>query len=67
MTRLLKKAMNEVEKLPESEQDAVAALVLEELASEQRWTESFSKSQDALAKLAERALADHAAGRTKPL
>jgi hypothetical protein len=59
--------MSEVEKLPESEQDAVAALVLEELASEQRWTESFSKSQDALAKLAEKALADHAAGRTKPL
>ncbi|HEX4332286.1 MAG TPA: hypothetical protein VH040_09115 [Usitatibacter sp.] len=67
MTHLLKKAMSEVEKLPESEQDAVAALVLEELASEQRWTESFSKSQDALAKLAEKALADHAAGRTKPL
>ena len=67
MTRLLKKAMSEVEKLPESEQDAVAALVLEELASEQRWTESFSKSQDTLAKLAEQALADHAAGRTKPL
>ena len=67
MTRLLKKAMSEVEKLPESEQDAVAALVLEELASEQRWTGSFSKSQDALAKLAEKALADHSAGRTKPL
>jgi hypothetical protein len=67
MTHLLKKAMSEVEKLPESEQDAVATLVLEELASEQRWTESFSKSQDALAKLAEKALADHAAGRTKPL
>ncbi len=67
MTRLLKKAMSEVEKLPESEQDAVAALVLEELASEQRWTELFAKSQDKLAKLAEKALADHAAGRTKPL
>ena len=67
MTRLLKKAMSEVEKLPESEQDAVAALVLEELASEQRWTELFAKSQDKLAKLAEKALADHAAGRTRPL
>ncbi len=67
MTRLLKKAMSEVEKLPESEQDAVATLVLEELASEQRWTELFAKSQDKLAKLAEKALADHAAGRTKPL
>ena len=67
MTRLLKKAVREIEKLPESEQDAVAALVLEELASEQRWTELFAKSQDKLAKLAEQALADHAAGRTKPL
>ena len=67
MTHLLKKAMSEVEKLPESEQDAVAALVLEELASEQRWTELFAKSQDKLAKLGEKALADHAAGRTKPL
>ena len=67
MTRLLKKAVSEIEKLPESEQDAVAALVLEELASEQRWTELFAKSQDKLAKLAEQALADHAAGRTKPL
>jgi hypothetical protein len=67
MTHLLKKAMSEVEKLPESEQDAVAALVLEELASEKRWTELFEKSQDTLAKLAEQALADYAAGRTKPL
>lgn len=67
MTRLLKKAMTEIEKLPESEQDAVAALVLEELASEQRWSELFAKSQDKLAQLAQEALADHAAGRTKPL
>ena len=67
MTHLLKKAMSEVEKLPESEQDAVAALILEELASEKRWTELFEKSQDKLAKLAEQALADYAAGRTKPL
>lgn len=67
MTRLLKKAMTEIEKLPESEQDAVAALVLEELASEHRWSELFAKSQDKLAQLAQEALADHAAGRTKPL
>ena len=66
MTQLLEKALNEVSKLPASEQDAVAAIVLEELASEQRWSESFAKSQDLLAKLAEKALADHAAGRTKP-
>ena len=67
MTQLLEKALGEVAKLPESEQDAVAAMLLEELASEQRWSESFAKSQDLLAKLAEKALAEHAAGRTKPL
>jgi len=67
MTQLLEKALNEVAKLPAPEQDAVAAIVLEELASEHRWSDSFAKSQDLLAKLAEKALADHTAGRTKPL
>ena len=67
MTQLLEKALSEVAKLPASEQDAVAAIVLDELACEQRWTESFAKSQDVLARLAEEALSEHAAGRTKPL
>lgn len=67
MTQLLEKALSEVAKLPASEQDAVAALVLEELASERRWSSSFAKSQDLLAELADEALAEHAAGRTKPL
>ena len=66
MTRLLEQAFGEVAKLPASEQDALAAIVLEELASEKRWSESFGKSQDTLAKLAEEALAEHAAGRTEP-
>ncbi|MGQ0652431.1 MAG: hypothetical protein ACT4P4_09220 [Betaproteobacteria bacterium] len=67
MTKLLEKALEQVAKLPASEQDAMAAIVLEELASEQRWSESFAKSQDQLAKLAEEALAEYKAGRTKPL
>ncbi len=67
MTQLLEKVLNEVAKLPAFEQDAVAAILLEELASERRWSESFAKSQDSLAKLAEQALAEYAAGRTKPL
>jgi len=58
--------MREVAKLPPSEQDAVAAILLEELASEQRWADSFAKSQDQLAKLAEEALSEYNAGRTKP-
>lgn len=67
MTKLLDKALSEVAKLPASEQDAVAALVLEELASEKRWSLSFAKSQDLLAKLAEEALQEYASGQTKPL
>ena len=67
MTQFLEKALSEVAKLSASEQDAMAAILLDELASEQRWTESLAKSQDVLARLAEEALAEHAAGRTKPL
>ena len=67
MTKLLEKALEEVAKLPASEQDAVAAILLEELASGQRWAASFAKSQDRLAKLAEQAIAEYTAGRTKPL
>ena len=67
MTKLLEKALNEVGKLPAAEQDALAAILLEELASEQRWAKSFGKSQKQLAKLAEEALAEYNAGRTKPL
>ncbi len=67
MTQLLEQAISEVAKLPASEQDVVAALVIEELASERRWSSSFANSQDLLAKLAEEALAEYASGRTKPL
>ena len=48
MTKLLEQAFKQVAALPASEQDAVAAIVMEELASEQRWGDSFAKSQDAL-------------------
>lgn len=67
MTKLLEKALDQVAKLPAAEQDAVAAILLEELASEQRWAKSLAASQDQLAKLAQEALAEYKAGRTKPL
>ena len=67
MTDLLEKALNEVKKLPAAEQDAVAAILLQELGSEQRWSESFANSQDALEKLAQEALAEHRAGKSKPM
>ena len=67
MTRLLEKVLSQAAKLPDAEQDAVAAILLEEMTSEQSWSESFAKSQDLLAELAQKALAEHAGGRTKPL
>jgi hypothetical protein len=67
MTRLLEKAIEPIAKLPESEQDAVAAVLLEELASERRWADALGGSQEKLARLAQEALAEYEAGRTKPL
>ncbi len=67
MTNLLEKAMAEASQLSEQEQDALAAWILEELASERRWDKSFAKSEDALAQLADEALTEHRLGRTEPL
>lgn len=67
MTQLLKRAFDKASQGPEALQDAIAALILAELESEQRWDESFARSQDALSVLAEEALAEHRAGRSEPL
>jgi hypothetical protein len=63
MTQLLQQALTEVQKLPESQQDAIASLILQEIADERLWDESFAKSQDKLASMAQKARADIAAGR----
>jgi hypothetical protein len=67
MTQLLEQAISVVSKLPEQDQDALATILLEEIASEQRWSELFAQSQNALEKLAAEALAEHGSGKTKPL
>jgi hypothetical protein len=67
MTELLQKAFAEAAKLPSDEQDALAALLLKEIESEQRWTEAFAKSEGKLAELADEAIAEFRAGKTKPL
>ena len=67
MTQLLEMAISAVSKLAERDQDALASILLEEIASEQRWSELFAKSQDSLEKLAAEALAEHASGKTQPL
>ncbi len=67
MTKLLEKAFTEASKLPQQEQDLLAREILSDLASERRWSEAFANSQDQLGKLADEALAEFEAGKTKPL
>jgi hypothetical protein len=65
MSQLLDKALAEVQKLPESDQDAIAAIILEELADERKWDEAFARSQDQLGRLADLVRQDIAAGRVQ--
>ena len=63
MTQLLEQAIAQMQKLPTSEQDAIAALILEEL--EQLWQESFAGSQEQLAAMAAKVRQDIREGRVK--
>ena len=67
MTNQLKRAFDAASCLPQREQDALAAAILEEVQSEPRWTASFAAHADALAGLAGEALAEHQAGQSQPL
>jgi hypothetical protein len=52
MTQLLQEAIAEVNRLSEPDQDAIAKMILEELADEARWDAAFANSQGPLARLA---------------
>ena len=65
MTKLLEKAIAKVKNLTESEQDTIAALILEELEAETKWQNSFAKSQDMLAEMAAEAMVEYDAGKTE--
>ena len=67
MTETLAQAIVQAEQLPAVEQQALAAILIEEMASEQRWTRSFAQSADVLESLAADALAEFRVGRTQPL
>jgi hypothetical protein len=67
MTELLERAFSEASKLPDEQQDAMAALLLAELESERRWSEKFAASQEGLSELADEALREFHAGETLPL
>lgn len=67
MSELLERAVKKARSLNDVEQDAIAAIILEELADEVRWEQAFSKSQDALARLAAEAMEEDQRGETKEL
>ena len=67
MTELLEQAIAKLKTRPISEQDAIAALILEELEDDNRWDESFARSPDLLTKLAAESMAENRAGKTQEL
>jgi len=67
MTELLEQAIAKLKNLPASEQDAIAALILEELEDEVLWDRAFGQSQDLLAKLSAEAMAEERAGKNHEL
>jgi hypothetical protein len=67
MMTLLDEVITRVRNLPASEQEAFAAWMLAELEDEERWASAFAESQDLLAELADEALAEYEAGKTRSL
>jgi replication fork clamp-binding protein CrfC len=56
MTNLLHKAFAEASKLPDTEQNALAKWLLEELEADKKWGQIFAESEDILERLADEAL-----------
>lgn len=67
MTDELKHAFDVASALPPSEQNVLAAIMLEEIKSESRWQDLFDQSTDFLDRMAEEALKEHREGKTMPL
>jgi uncharacterized protein with von Willebrand factor type A (vWA) domain len=67
MTKLLTQAFEKASQLAEELQDQLAQELLEEIEWESRWDGTLEESQDALSKLAEKAMQEYRAGRTKEM
>jgi hypothetical protein len=65
MSPLLEKAIEEIRKMPEEQQEVFTGFILAELEVERRWDELFEQSQDLLSELADEALKEHWAGKDK--
>ena len=67
MTQALSVAVASAAKLPDEEQNVLAAILLEEMESEERWSALFSGSQNLLEQMASEAIQDFQAGRVQPI
>lgn len=65
MSQLLEHAVAEARKLPDAEQDAIAALILEEIEDDRKWEETLARSPGKLTTLAARAEEQVRAGRCR--
>lgn len=63
----LEQVFAEAAQLPQQDQEALAAWLLDEIHSERRWAKSFAQSEDTLRQLADEALAEYRAGQTEVL
>ena len=64
--KLLQQASTAAARLPDPEQDAVAARLMDELNLDSQWDEKFAATRGKLAALATDALAEYRSGRTLP-
>ncbi len=67
MTPLLERAIKEIQDLPETEQDAIASLILDEISDERLWDETFARSQDKLSRMAQKVREDIRTGKVKDI
>ena len=67
MTEALRRAFEAASRLPDREQDELAAAILQELAADSRWDALLGESPSALERLADEALQEHRQGRTEVL
>ena len=67
MTEALASAVAAAAKLSVEDQNYIAWRIMEEIAEEQKWTDSLAGSLDVLDQMAAEALQEHAEGKTRPL
>lgn len=67
ITEALAQAVAAAATLPVEDQNYLAWRIMEEIAEEKKWTDSFARSLDVLDQMAAEALQEHAEGKTRPL